>query len=155
MSSLIETDHRLDSLNDFLRYRESILFIDEELAVEEFGFGRYQRRGFIYPEQRDHFWDEYNYVLVQLSEYKVKTEQNSVYAAAVEHYLKTPLYAFSKGNTRIDGIAPHALVSESTKTIYLSEGNHRCAAAHISHRPLLMKLAPLSRVKMDQSFMAR
>lgn len=147
MSTSFAVANRLESLEDFLLYRESVAYANEQMQLEEFGFGRYERKGFIYPEQRDHWWDEYPYLLVDLSQYKVMSEQLEVYSRTVEHYLMTPLQASDKGNTRRDGIVTHALVSEATATIYLSEGNHRCAAARISHRPLLMKLAPITRVK--------
>lgn len=147
MSTSLAVANRLDSLKDFLVYRESVAYANEQMQLEEFGFGRYERRGFIYPEQRDHWWDEYPYLLVDLTQYKVMSEQEEVFSRTVEHYLMTPLQASDKGNTRRDGIVPHALFSEATSTIYLSEGNHRCAAARISHRPLLMKLAPIIRVK--------
>ena len=147
MSKALALDNRLESLRNFLAYRESVSYVNEEMRLEEFGFGRYSRKGFVYPEQMDHWWDEYPYLLVDLSKYKVMSEQHEVYSKTVEHYLMTPLQASGRGNTRRDGIVPHALLSKATSTIYLSEGNHRCAAARISHRPLLMKLAPITRVK--------
>jgi hypothetical protein len=147
LNTTLAVANRLESLQDFLSYRASVAYANEEMQLEEFGFGRYERKGFIYPEQLDHWWDEYPYLLVDLSQYRVMSEQHEVFSKTVEHYLMTPLQASDRGNTRRDGIVPHALLSQATSTIYLSEGNHRCAAARISHRPLLMKLAPITKVK--------